>query len=629
MALHLQNNSASSAAVETAMWEVLSQPEDMPVWQWLEKHVVLTERETATPGSFKTDTRPYVREPLEGFRDKSVTDLVLCFGTQTAKTMTIMGGTAWKLCNDPMNLLWVMPNLDLARTFSTNRWRPFLEDCPPLRAQKPNDRHLYTTCGQTFSRATLKFVGSNSPANLASHPAGFIVMDETDKFKLRTAREAGALQNAEERSKSFHYPLRVKTSTPTTTDGVIWGEFLKGDQRYFHVPCPICQNMIRLNWKQIRWWDKDESESKTASGDWDLEKVIRNAFYRCQECDQKIYNHEKEAMLLKGDWKATNPNPLRGFRSYHLNSLYAPLKECHWGLLAAKWLQTKGSMTLRQNFINSTLAEPFDDERAVDDEPIPTTIYTTESLPEKRIPIMTIDVQEGHFWSVIRSWGHPNGPNGQESWLLFADRVDTPEELEKLQADYGVESQRVALDMAHRPNMVASLLVKNGWRGLWGQDRQGYPHTLGPGLRVVREYSPVQFRDPHLGTIHQNENNARAKYRYWCTDRIKDRLAALRGLNPPRWHVHAQVTRDYVHQMNSEKRVPKETRTGRLIYYWKAFRKANHLWDCECMQIVMALSGGVLEDDAMRAVNDQQQIFKLEASLDQNPITPASDQTGR
>lgn len=605
----------STALLEGAMFDALSSPPDLTVWEWLEEYAYLSERESSTPGPFRTENRPYVREPLDCFRDKSVRDLILCFGTQTGKTLTVMGGAAWKICNDPMNALWVMPNSDLAESFSKARWVPFIDSIEPLKKQKSTDRRFFKFMEQFFSRAILNFVGSNSPANLASRPAGLLLMDEVDKFAQKSSREAGALQNVEERAKTFPYPLKVKTSTPTTVFGEIWSEFLKGDQRYFHLPCPFCKSMIPLKWGQVRWWDKDESESKT-DGDWDEEKVRRNTFYRCQECEGKILDHQKYDMIKVGQWIATNPKAMAGTRSYHLNSLYAPLRECEWGILAVKWLQSKVSLTRRQAFINSTLAEPYDDESSIDDEPMNTQQYTANDLPKDRIPIMTVDVQENHFWVVIRSWGNPKAPGGQQSWLLYADRVETPEELEMLQKEYGVAAKRVCLDMAHRPNMVGALLVKNGWRGLWGSDKTGFIHALGNGFKVQREYSPVQYRDPHLGTVHQSDRNAKAMFVFWSNDRIKDRLEVLRFSDPPRWHVHNHITAEYVRQMNSERREIKTNRTtGRKTYYWKRLRRDNHIWDCESMQIVAALAGGVLEDSVDTASSNSP--FKLDPNAEQ------------
>jgi DNA-directed RNA polymerase subunit RPC12/RpoP len=419
---------------------------------------------------------------------------------------------------------------------------------------------------------------------------------------LKSDREAGALQNAEERTKSFPYPLRVKTSTPTTSHGEIWKEFKLGDQRYFFVPCPHCATKIRLMWEQVKWWTDSENESKT-DGTWDDEKVRRNTHYICQECGGKILDSQKTVMLRGGEWRATADRGLVGRRGYHLNSLYAPLKEAQWGLLAVKWLQSKGSISRRQAFINSTLAEPWDSEKAVDDDPINLRAYAPADLPGDRIPVMTVDVQENHFWVVVRDWGNPKAADGQETWLRFADRVETSEEVEKLANDYHLDPRRVGVDMAHRPNMVSALLEKNDWRGLWGSSKDGFIHNLGRGFSVTKEYSKVQHRDPHLGTIQQSESNRKAMYVYWSNDRIKDRLEVLRAGG--RWHVMADVTKVYVHQLNSEIKTTKVSATGKVSYFYKQVRKDNHLRDCEAMQIVMALAGGILEDAVERAASAQ------------------------
>ncbi|MEI6716073.1 MAG: terminase gpA endonuclease subunit [Verrucomicrobiota bacterium] len=602
------------AKLQSGMFGVLGRAPDMPVWRWIEENVTLTERETAEPGKFSTIKRPYVREPLECFRDKSVTDLILCWGTQTSKTMTIMCGAAYKIVNDAMNALWVMPNSDLCKSFSRNRWQPFVDNCRLLALQKPTDRHKWKTLEQFFSKTTLTFVGSNSPANLASRPAGMLLMDEVDKFELKGDKEAGALQNAEERTKTFPYPIRVKTSTPTTAAGEIWHEFLSGDQRYFFVPCPHCKIKIRLEWKQIRWWDEKEEESKGEDGEWDLRLVRKNTFYRCQECDGKILDGQKTAMLRDGEWRPMNPTAQPGRRSYHLNSLYAALKETQWGILAVKWLQTKGSISRRHAFINSTLAETWDDEKGLDDDPLNTTEYTDIDLPQERIPVMTVDCQENHFWVVVRAWGR-----GSESWLLHAGRVEVEEELENLARQFNVEPFRVALDMAHRPNVVARLCVKNGWRGLWGSpNKKGFVHTLGNGHRIIRDFSPTQSRDPHLGTVHQSEGNKRALFAYWAVDAIADRLAILRYSVPTKWHVHSRVDNDYIRQINAEVKMTRiNPMTGKPTYYWKQLRRDNHLGDCERLQVVMALAGGILEDDSMKDANSQKAFGFMGAKVEE------------
>src|SRR4030095_8223041 len=188
--------------------ELLRPAPKLQVWQWAEENIYLSERTSELPGRFSTLLTPYIREPLQAYADKNVTDLALCFGTQTAKTTIVMVGTAYRIVNDPTPTLWVLPNLDMAKSFSKTRWQPMVEDCPPPPEQKPKDRHLFGTTDQHFHKVTVNFVGSNSPSDLASRPAGLLNLDETDKFKMESDREAGALQLAEERTKTFMYPSR-------------------------------------------------------------------------------------------------------------------------------------------------------------------------------------------------------------------------------------------------------------------------------------------------------------------------------------------------------------------------------------------------------------------------------------
>ncbi len=572
----------------------------LDVWEWAEKNIVLDERTSAIPGRFRTALTPYIREPLQAYADKTVTDLTLCFGTQTAKTMIVMIGTAYRIVHDAVPVLWVLPNQDLAKSFSKTRWQQMVEDCVPLREQKPAKRELFNNLEQHFSRVTLNFVGSNSPSNLASRPVGLLNMDETDKFAQQNDREAGALQLAQERTKTFPYPLRVKTSTPTTIQGEIWQEFLLGDQRYFFVPCPHCGSQIVFKFRVenehglcgLRCWRESEDEVRGDGGGWDMEKVRKNAFYRMQCCGQEIYDFHKPAMLDAGVWKPTNPNAEPRRRSYHLSSLYSLLgRETTFGAISVSWLQTFGSITKRHNFINSMLAETWDDEKAVDDTPIYRESYEIAGIPDGRTTIMSVDVQDHHFWVVVRTFAPPSqeSPNG-ESWQLFADKAATIEEVVAIQKEFGIEAKNVVIDMARYTNRVAKWVVEYDWRGLWGEDKRGFLHQVQPGQNVQLLWSKVQRRDPHVGTPYQSDSNQMAMYVFWANDPIKDLLAVLRYSQPPIFHVSVNAHKSYQKHMNAEQRITKQlARSGRYVCVWHQFSRENHLFDCECMCLVRAL----------------------------------------
>jgi len=326
-----------SAQLDRSLRDVFAPVDTREVWQWAEDEIVLTRRQTETPGPYSTLLTPYIREPLNCFADPRVTDLALCFGSQTSKTTAMMIGAAWRMVNNPVPTIWVMPSEHLARSFSENRWQPMVDDCDKLRALKPSNVHRFKTLEQQFRDCTLTFIGSNSPANLASRPAGLLVMDETDKFATPNEREAGAVSLAENRTKAYTNALRVKSSTPTTPEGEIWQAFQQGDQRFFFLPCPHCGAMQRLVWQQVKW----DTKARAEDGAWNEDAVRASAYYECEACKGQIRDGHKTRMLRAGEWRPTNPNAAQGRRSYHLNSLYAPWRSCGFGELAVVFCARK------------------------------------------------------------------------------------------------------------------------------------------------------------------------------------------------------------------------------------------------------------------------------------------------
>jgi phage terminase large subunit GpA-like protein len=324
---------------------------------WCEANLSLSSLVTEAPGPYSTRLFPYVREPLNCFADNKVSDVVLCWGAQTAKTTTVAAGILERIANSPSPTLIVQPTTDNAQSFAESRLVPLFESAEQLRRLKPKERDRFKKTEWLLSTCNVNLVGSNSPANLASRPVGLLVCDETDKFSEGSAKEAGAIQLAVERTKAFQSAKRVYTSTPTTDSGAIWGLFLQGDQRYYHCPCPHCRELIRLEWGQVEW-DQEARDERTEI--WDYQRVQSSAHYKCQRCGGKITDAHKTKILREGVWIASNPTPLPGWRSYHLNSLYSVA--ITFGKLAVKWLQAKhGNLSDLQNFINSTLAEPWRD----------------------------------------------------------------------------------------------------------------------------------------------------------------------------------------------------------------------------------------------------------------------------
>jgi len=602
---------------------LLTPPSQESAVKWCEDNVTVPVG--PHQGRLTFNLMPYAREIVDRFGSRATRHLVLCFGSQSSKTMILTLGMLYRISRDPKDTLWVSGNKDMATAFNKERFIPHAEACPPVAALIPKtakgitDRRRFGFSSQHYLNMVLNFVGSNSPTNLSSRPVGCLILDETDKYAQQSKFEAGALQLAEERNKAYSFPFIAKASTPTLERGIIWPEFLLTDQRYYNVPCPRCSREIIFKFKikteehgdcGLRWWHDDPSESKI-DGQWDMELVAANSFYKCQLCGKDIQNHERGMMLENGIWRATNPRAEKGRFGYHISSLYSVLSdETSFPSIAVKWLLCN-TMSAKQNFINSWLAELWDESKGYEQREIITEVYSSQDVPEDgSTPIMAVDVQQNlsHFWVVIRRFMPPSDdrPNG-ESWLLFADRVDTEEQLKQLQKEYRVAGENVLCDMAHRPNQAARMIIENDWRGIWGSPTaKNYVHKVGD-LRVNRPYSEVKLRDPHLGTSWENRFSPKARFVYFVKSAISDMVASLRHKKPAIWHVTANCSVEYSIHLNSRQKIQRQNKnTGVWEAVWMETSQKNHLLDAEGHVTVRALQLGLISiPDEMAQSFDQ------------------------
>jgi DNA-directed RNA polymerase subunit RPC12/RpoP len=607
------------AEIRQSLSELMAPVSEESVCTWVENNVELPTG--AITGKVQLNYIPYAREILERYGDKTTRHLILAFATQLAKTTILSCGMLYKIARDPESAMWVMANADQARDFNKERFMPFVRLCKPVMDMVPRtskgvvDKHLWGFQNQHYASMVLNFVGAGSPANLASRPRGLIQCDEVDKFYDSLSFDAGTIQLVEERQKTFHFPLCVKASSPTLADRMIWVEYLKSDMRQYWVPCPRCGDHILLKFRAqsekhgdcgLRWWHENEEEAKT-DGAWDLKKVRANAFYKCQECGGMIHSFERQDMLQEGVWKPQNSNAETGRHGYNLSSLYSILgQETSFASIASKWIISKGLRSEMQNFFNGWLAEPWDESRQYDLKEVQLRAFSPQQIPEEAVPLMAVDVQQRGFWCLVRKFAAPtkDKPTG-ESWLLFADFVETEDELVEIQNEYGVLSSNVTADMAHRPSHVAKMILRNGWTGIMGSDTRKFQHPGPGGTKVHRHYSVVQFRDPHLGTAWESRTFQRVPYVLFSKHDIMDLVSALRYSEPAIWHATVNVTPRYARQINGRvKRQQKNKRTGRIQWEWCELHQELHLLDCEGHVTVKALAQGfIMPPDETEALN--------------------------
>lgn len=589
-------------------------PSECPA-DWAIKHFVFDE--SNNHGPFRMSGNEYVADVLNDFnRQQTINDITLVWGSQTKKTGTLMAGLAWRIVNDPCGILWVMPNEILARRFSRQRLQKAFRATPPVANIIPAGalRAHFSTLEMLIGGSTLNFSGSNSPANVASSPCALVIMDEMDKFGLGEGKEADSSDLAAQRTKDQVNPQRWRTSTPTLSSGLIWQEYLKGNQMRYHLPCPHCAADVLLAWSKrftvlplrgceafIRW----DPKSKLTDG-WDLDRVKMTAHAVCPHCQGPIGNEHKTAMVRRGCWQPTNLLAASSYVSRHLSSLYSTSPETSFGVLAVKFLQAKNSLQGLQGFINGDLAEPMEAQDTLGDR---VELVTPRVVKSDYTKLITVDCQARapYFWWVCREWG-PGISRGVE-----CGSADTWEDLDAIQDRLGVAKEAVAVDSGFGARSDAEVYGSCVRRAEIMPQERGLPIALGwvptkgfPGRRLYKDPETELMRPYYLRDVDPFEGSSDAgRVRIgligFSTDYAKDLLDGLRRRQGHGvvWSVSEGMnTEEYWRHMDAEiKEAVRSRATGFVKNVWKmrAQRWPNHWLDCEVLQVIFASYLGLLD----------------------------------
>ena len=414
-------------------------PAKLTVSEWADRFRIL-DKSSAEPGQWRTDRNPVARAIQDAFTDPGVRTIAIVACTQLVKTSAMLNMLGYCIDQDPGPTLWVAPREDDAKWFAYNRARPMLDDSPALARHKPTVSDDLTRLEWNLPRMFVRFVGANSPAALSQMPIRYLFLDEVDKYPAFSGREADPIKLASERQGTFWNAKSVLASTPTTRNGNVWKYYEQSQQLVCHVPCPHCGRWLVMSLAQTKW-----------PGGADPAGIRRHklAWYECQHCGGRIDDLVKLQMLARCVWaprdhRITEDDIERGhvpFDSqvgFWLPRFYSPWLSGTSGSIACEFLQSKGDPPRLMNFVNSWLAETWQEKVEAN---------TTDALAEHQAGypqgmvaqgamVLTagVDVQMSCIYFVIRAWGA-----GWESWLVRAGRVETWQELEAMCSTFNAD----------------------------------------------------------------------------------------------------------------------------------------------------------------------------------------------
>ena len=290
---------------------------------------------------------------MDAFSDETTEKIVFVKPTQVGGTSAMENALGSLIDQDPAPAMFVYPSDELAERTVEAKLEPMIRQCKAL-AEKYRE-HDSKRLALKFRDMIVYLTGANSPASLASTPIRYLFLDEVDKFPGATKKEADPVSLAIERTKTFFNRKIFMASTPTLKTGPIWKAKEEADaEKHYFVPCPHCGQFIELKFAQIKWPSKDDVP--------DQAERAEMATYVCQACGCIITDRDKAAMLQAGRWQivrqtTTTPKSV----AYWMNTLYSPFTR--FSDIAREFMRAKDDPELLHNFVNSWLAEPWEDTK--------------------------------------------------------------------------------------------------------------------------------------------------------------------------------------------------------------------------------------------------------------------------
>lgn len=387
-------------------------------------------------------------------------------------------------------------------------------------------------------------------------------------------KEASPYNLAKERTRTYTYSKKIYTcSTPTLKTNYVWRIHEEADeQRNYFVPCRHCGEFITFKFHQIKF----QSEEGMTN-----EERAKTATYVCEKCGCLISDKDKIKMLRKGEWRDVKKTCVGKPRkvSFWLNALYS--RFLTWSEIVLEFLNSKDDPEQLQNFVNSWLAEPWEDTKLKTNKD--TVLERQTELPALIVPswakLLTggVDVQENCLYYSIRAWGDfitsQNIAHGQV--FSFNDIEQVMNLVYKKENGEQMVVNLCLIDSGYNADAVYDFCARNAeW-----------------ALPVKGSSNPMQSHFK-FSTVNKSSSKAYGmnlvvvdggKYK----DMIASRMRKENGMGS--WMVHQGCDEEYAEQVTAEHKVlVKNGKSSRMEWVLKKSHADNHYLDTEVYAMAAA-----------------------------------------
>ena len=534
-------------------------PPNLKISDWADAYRKLSPESSAESGAWKTSRAPYQREIMDSFNDPSIQRIVFMKSAQVGATEILLNVIGYYIDQDPSPMLVMQPTLQMGQAFSKDRLATMIRDSEKIRGcvKDPRSRDSgNTVLSKKFPGGNLNIVGSNSASGLASRPIRIVLADEVDRYEASAGSEGDPISLATKRTTTFWNKKIYLCSTPTVKGlSRIETAFEESDKRYYHVPCPECNEKQVLKWKNIVW---EENKPETAS-------------YACDHCGSVINESKKQWMLKHGEWIASDTSS--NTAGFHISELYSVWST--WADMAKNFLEAKKQPEMLKTWINTALGESWEEQgETIEHEKLleRRLNYDSETIPEAVLVLTAgVDTQKDRLELQMVGWG-----SNYESWVIEykifwgdPNAANVWQELDSyLKKRFKTENGRTltisctCIDSGgHHTNQVYQFT----------KPRQGRRVFAVKGLSTAGK--PIANRPTFVG------KNKAVLYGVG-SDSAKEAIFARLSSEPEYTTLHfcSDLDEEYFQQLTAEKRVTKFVR-GKKSLIWKQIRPRNEALD--------------------------------------------------
>lgn len=593
--------------------EILIPPPNRNAGHWADDNRILPPG-SPEPGPWRTSRAPYWWPIYDAFADPVVTEITVVCGAQMSKTEGLLNIMGHRLTDGPfMPVLYIGPTEKQVRSMSGDRWSKMIRSTPILwnRTEKGQK---YRTYEQWVSGIRVGWGWAGSATELASHPAGLVLVDERDRMSADIGGEGDPVELARARTKNFAQGCVGVVSTPTIEGGSpVWALLEEGSIEFWAWRCPHCAVWFIPRGELLKWPKKATTEV-----------ALREAFVACPECGGEIRSADKQQLNEGGrfiphrklDERESNEKAIFGkyvaddhrettSRSFWISGLASPWVT--FGRIAKVLVAAyhSGDPERIQAAINTWLGELF---RLKGDAPDWSEVaklrldYGRNQLPPgAQLVTVGADVQKRGIYYVVRAWGYHS-----ESWLIDEGYIEGLTEYDDVYLKLGRIIERKYLG-----HPVGLAFIDSGYRpgdtdrrpdnAIYSFSRR-YPGVVYPSKGHDKQDRPVKFSliDYTYGGVaikggirlyHLNTDYLKR----WLHSRVRWPAG-----DPGGWHLHREATEDYCKQIVSEELVVKPS--GAFV--WIKRRADNHYLDCEVNALAAAIVAGVETLNAPKKPDD-------------------------